>query len=131
MNVGVIRRVLSQRAGIGPDASAVANAALDVWLQIVSLLEPVLGAGGVDALFGRALNLAKATDPQLAAPGVHGNSASSLVSLQKALASGDAAVAFQGSHRLLETFVELLENLIGETLTASLLEPVWLSDTST
>jgi hypothetical protein len=128
MKSEVLRRALAKGVGHGSDASVIADSALGLWSKIASRLEPVVGAGGVDVLFGRAVSLTQAEFPQLAEPGIDGNSASSLASLHEAIAGCEVALATRISQQLLAAFVEILENLIGEPLTASLLGPVWMPD---
>ena len=121
----VIRNTLSARTGGAPDARAVAAALLDTWQNMASRLEPVVGARGVDALFGRALHLAGNTFPWLAATGVRGNSATSLASLKTCFEGQKTSVAMDAACALLATFIELLASLIGESLTERLVGGVW------
>lgn len=131
MDAEVLRLALSQRIGCQANSVAVAEGLLAVWLKMALCLEPVLGTGGVDVLFARALTLAKGASPRLAVPGVHGNSASSLACMCEAIAKCDTHTAIQISQQILAKFVELLENLIGARLTASLLRPAWVPDSRT
>ena len=122
-----IRASLAQRAGDDPDASAIAQATLDIWQQVAERLEPVIGARGVDALLGRALYLTSRSFPWLAMTGNGGESPILLASFQTRLAGGETIAAAQAGHALLATFTELLANLIGESLTERLLAPVWVA----
>jgi hypothetical protein len=121
-----IRRTLAHHAGNVPDAGSVAEATLSTWHQIVARLSPVIGARGVDALFGRSLYLTSTVFPLLAIAGDQEDRASVLASIKTRLAGSQTNTAAEASYTLLTTFVELLTNLIGESLTERLLGPVWL-----
>ena len=123
---GAIRDKLRERAGSAPDGSTVAQATLAIWQQMAGLLEPVIGARGVDALFQRAVHLASRTFPWLATAPVLGNSAASLDGLRLCLEGRETSVAADAGCALLATFAELLAGLIGESLTERLLGVVWL-----
>lgn len=120
-----IRMTLAHRAGDAPDASAIANATLDAWQEVAARLAPVIGARGVDVLFGRALYLTSATFPWLAMTGEYGDGAARLASFRARLETHEAAVAAEAGYVLLATFTELLATLIGTSLTERLLSPVW------
>ncbi len=122
-----IRRTLAQRAAGAPDAGVAAAATLGTWQQMAERIEPVIGARGVDVLFGRSLQLTSKAFPWLAIGGVPGNSASSLASLRACLETREIAVATDTGVALLVTFTELLATLIGDSLTERLLGAVWLN----
>lgn len=122
-----IRRTLAQRAGGAPDAGAVAEATLSIWRKVVAQLVPVIGARGVDVIFGRSLHLASAAFPWLAIAGTHEDSVALLASLKARLADREPNDAAEAGYTLLVTFTDLLISLVGESLTARLLEPVWVS----
>ncbi len=121
-----LRATLARRAGNAPTTRSVADAALGIWQQIAARLEPVIGAGGVDVLFGRSLHLTGKAFPWLAAAGAKGNSAASLGSLRACLETHETQVAAAAGLALLAGFTELLAGLIGESLTDRLLGNVWL-----
>jgi hypothetical protein len=98
--------------------------AVDIWPQIAAQLVPVIGARGVDVLFHRALQQTSIAYPWLKIAGDHRGLAA-LEGLRKCLASQEKTSAAKASHALLVTFIELLATLIGESLTARLLSPVW------
>jgi len=120
-----IRGTLAQGAGEAPDASAIAEATLNTWRQVMDRLAPVIGAGGVDALFSRSLHVTSKTFPWLAMAGNNGSSAALLASLKVRLAGQETAAAAEASDVLLVNFTELLATLIGASLTERLLAPVW------
>ena len=120
-----IRSALALRAGTNPDANAFAEATLGAWQDVAVRLSPVIGAGGVDALFRRSLYLASATYSWMASAEDDENSAEVLASFKKRLAARETTVSAEAGCILLETFTELLEALIGNSLTERLLNPVW------
>lgn len=121
-----IRGTLAQGAGDSPDATAIAEAALDTWRRVADRLTPVIGARGVDALFSRSLHVTSKTFPWLAVAGDDGSHAALLTGLKARLADQETAAAAEASHALLVNFTELLATLIGASLTGRLLAPVWL-----
>ena len=120
-----IRRTLVQRAGGAANASAIAEATLSTWRQMATRLAPMIGARGADVLFGRSLHLTSKAFPWLAIIGDHADSAASLASFKACLETRDSAAAAEAGYALLTTITELLETLIGESLTERLLGPVW------
>jgi len=120
-----IRRALARQAGEAPDTEAIAEAALDMWRRVSDRLEPVIGIRGVDALFNRALHVTGRTYPWLMATSVDEDGAAQLAGLRLRLAGRGPVQAEEASYVLLMTFTVLLANLIGESLTKRLLEPVW------
>jgi len=126
MDHEAMRRTLAQGAGEAPNASAIAEATLNIWRQVATRLTPVIGVRGVDALFSRSLHVTSKTFPWLSMAGNDGNSNALLASLNVRLASQETAAAAEASDALLVTFTELLATLIGESLTDRLLVPVWV-----
>ena len=121
-----IRRTMARHVGGTPDASAVAEATLRTWHQMVAQLAPVLGARGVDALFNRSLQLTSATFPWLASAQSDRPGVAPLAGLKALLETRDSTAATEACHALLVTFTELLASLIGEPLTERLLSPIWV-----
>lgn len=127
LNREAIRKTLADRAGEAPDAYAVAEAAIGIWLQMSGLLAPVIGAQGVEVLFRRSLRLTGNAFPWLAITGDSQDSSALLANIQARLAGRAVIEATEGGYTLLVTFVELLTSLIGEPLTGRMLKPVWVS----
>ena len=122
-----IENALVRAAGDDPDAGVVAAAAIAVWRQMADRLTLVIGAQGVDVLFRRALLLTRRVFGWLAAVKNDEDADALQESLRRCLASQEVAVAMEASAALLNNFINLLASLIGEALTARLLEPVWTS----
>lgn len=126
-----IRRTLQDRAGPVPDARTVADATLRTWDQVAARLIPVIGARGVDALFGRALHLTCQAFPWLEIGGQRANPVDAMARIRTRLEQRKSDAAEEASRALLVTFTQLLSNLIGTSLTARLLDPVWDSPSAT
>lgn len=118
-----IRRTLEQRAGVAPDAPAVAGSTLLTWQQVAARLSPVIGGRGVEVLFGRALHLTSRAFPWLAAAGEAG--VASVETLRARLAAHEATAAAEAGCAVLVTFTQLLGTLIGDSLSEHLLTPIW------
>ena len=112
-------------AGPGAGAKATAQATLALWRRMAAQLEPVIGARGVDALFGRASHLAGKRYGWLAVDGARGGSATALDRLHQRLAAQNDVAAREAAQFLLSAFADLLATLVGDSLTARLLAPVW------
>jgi len=119
-----IRLALHSGAANGAGAVASAAAVLDLWHQTARQLEPVIGARGVEVLFGRALHLTARHFSWLPTS-AHGNSAVSLEALRACLATRSATEASEAGETLLLTFSALLVGLVGDALTSRLLGASW------
>jgi hypothetical protein len=112
-------------AANGVGSARVAGLSAQTWRNIEAALSPIIGVGGVRALYRRSIHLSRNEHPWLAAelgadsqPGDY--SALAAVLLQR---SPDAAA--EASDALLQIFHDLLGTLIGNSLTERLLGPVW------
>ena len=115
------------RVADDPSAAGVSAAAEGQWRAISDALSPIVGTKGVEALHRRSVFLARAQYPWLPEP-IHDDSLpSAWRSLQEAFATRSGADAAAAQLMLLQTFNDLLENLIGSSLTDRLLGPVWQS----
>ncbi|MHB1203526.1 MAG: hypothetical protein ACYCZC_10355 [Acidithiobacillus sp.] len=112
------------------DAAQIADAMISTWQGINAALCPIIGQRGVDALYLRSLYLIGPAYPWLAGrhEGVH--PAMDLVALKSLLAQQSSATALAGGGALLQTFYELLDSLIGPSLTERLLRSVWANSLS-
>jgi hypothetical protein len=121
-----LQAILAQLALQDADAIRIADTAVAIWLRIDAALAPIIGHGGVAALYERCLYLTRIDHPWLLAAHQHALAAGQFVeTLRTALAQQtrtDAAVAIGA---LLQTFLDLLTSLIGAELTERLLQSVW------
>ena len=127
MRRAAIRETLARRAGPTADSGGVALATFQTWRQMAERVEPVIGARGVEILFGRALHLTTKVFPWLVTAGAHGVGAAFLASLQTCFAAQELLIASDAGSALLTMFADLLANLVGDSLTERLLGVVWSS----
>lgn len=116
---------LTRRAG--PDASAaqVAYAATATWHEVGAALAPIIGQRGVCALYQRSLHLTRPAYPYLAGLAESSQPTLDVAALQTVLTNQTSDDAADASGAVLQTFHELLTQLIGAPLTERLLRSVW------
>lgn len=108
------------------DVEFIASAAVARWEVIANCLTPVLGQRGVAALYRRALHVAGRNHVclvnafEIAEP-------ISFEKLRKVLMEQPPSAAVAATDASIETFHELLNNLIGRALTQQLLGSAWSS----
>lgn len=112
---------LAHRVPAHADAAQIARAVVGLWDEIDDALTPIVGAGGVVALYQRSLHLTAAAHPYLALRANGGGP----VNLQALLAQQSPADAAASGSAFLLTFHRLLSSLVGLSLTERLLRPVW------
>ncbi len=124
-----IRKSLARRTKNARDPGAIAEAAVSTWQEVAAQLSPIIGARGVDVLFGRALHLTSMTSTSLglAVARKHEEGATILADFKRSLQGRDAVAATEAGLAFFFTFTELLGTLIGESLTERLLSSVWAS----
>jgi len=126
MNDSTLAAVLpghSRPAGlVAADSHQSARRAMLAWRRTEEILAPIIGVGGVGAIYGRSLACARRAFPWL--PAVHGFPCSriELASLHEALARQPASEASAADAMLQQTFGELLASLVGSRLANRLLE---------
>lgn len=116
---------LPREPGAHSDAGAFADTMVWAWKDINAVLTPLVGQGGVAALYNRSLHLTAKVHPWLAVPPDGINSAIDLDAIHTLLSGRSLADATAGGKAFLGTFHELLASLIGLSLTERLLFPVW------
>jgi hypothetical protein len=111
------------------DAGQAADATLAAWGSIDRALQPIFGKNGVAGLYRRSLHLAAAEHPWLETDRPGGeNRDIDVDALRAALAQQSTADAKAGAAAFLRHFDALLSSLVGPSLTARLLRPVWGGD---
>jgi hypothetical protein len=118
---------LAGRTGPGADAAQVADAVVDLWVQIDASLNPIIGQRGFSALYHRSLKLCTARHPWLAANPTSPMAPADTALLHAALLQQTIPEAAAGASALFQTFRDLLASLVGAGLTDQLLQPVWAS----
>ncbi|TBR11304.1 MAG: hypothetical protein EPO46_06735 [Lysobacter sp.] len=109
----------------GADSRALGRATASAWSGIVENLQPVIGVRGVESLARRCMFLAASQHPWLGE--VRGPEGSTILAgpLAAAFEQQTPQEAAAGGAFLLNTLNELLASLVGASLTARLLQPVW------
>ncbi len=120
-----IAKTLVPLAAGGADARHVARAAVTIWRAIDDALSPVIGLRGSSALYRRSLHLARGAYPCLAAAYEGTSQPGDFSALEAALAQQTSMDAASAHDTLLQTFHDLLADLIGRSLTQRLLQAVW------
>jgi len=107
------------------DAQCIAETAVSSWRAIESALAPIIGRRGVAALYKRSLHLTRSTHPCLAMVFDEPFEPGEFDMLNTVLTQQSSAEATAANCALLQTFHDLLINLIGGALTERLLRTVW------
>jgi len=120
----MVRRLTTRRA------QDPADEAIDLWERLARQLVAIVGDSGFESLYLRSLSLSSAAFPWLAGSStVAPDSASRFDNLRASLEAQSAAQAREASKLLMLTFTDLLASLIGEPLTARILDSAWGPDT--
>ena len=118
----VVEAAFARLAAQGVGAVQIAQLAVSTWRGIDSALSPIIGHGGVYALFKRSVHLARSNiaDWDYEAASEPDDFDALLASLSRQPSSMAAAA----SDALMRTFYDLLSQLIGPSLTERLLRSV-------
>lgn len=120
-----LNAALRHQAEQGADAARIAQMAVSTWRNVDSVLSPVIGTGGVAALFKRSVFLSARPYPWMATVTIGNRPFDGLDTLQTALSHQTGVVAAAANGALLQTFCDLLGGLIGAPLTEHLLQSAW------
>jgi hypothetical protein len=117
-------RVITRRVGSSTAPGAVAVAARLTHDDLTAVFAPLISAAGVDALWGRSLDLARREYP---ADERNEDVASDEPFAQASLwlVRQDPAVVIDAAAAMFAAFADLLTALIGEPLTTRYLEKAW------
>jgi len=118
-------RPLGQRVDVDVDAAGAAAAVATVWRNADRALRPVIGSRGVVALFNRSAHVAASVHPWLAQAGQDPAAPLDLDALQALFAAHGAMQSLAAGNHLLDQLRRLLEHLIGDRLTETLLRTAW------
>jgi len=116
---------LALLAGQGADSERIASRAALAWRDVHTALSPIIGHGGVMALFKRSVSMTRATHPWLASVQEELEQPGDFAALQAALSQQTSAEAAAGNSAVLQKFIDILTSLIGESLAERLLSSVW------
>ena len=103
----------------------VADAAIDLWVQMATQIISIVGKGGFDSLYARSVFLTRSTFPGLAASPLPPQADHRFAELKTTLEGQTPAQASEANRLLLITFTDILASLIGEQLTISILRSAW------
>jgi hypothetical protein len=106
------------------DADKIADAAVATWRDVCAALSPIIGLGGVAALYQRSLCLRLANYPWLANVSDYPLEPGDFTALRRELSQQTKAEAVAANGALLHSLSQLLNNLIGVSLTERLLQSV-------
>jgi hypothetical protein len=126
----LMRAIVAQLVAQNADAGQVAETAFSTWLAIEAALSPIVGQRAVAALYKRSLTLIRADYPWLsvgegdAHREPHGNRSDDFGLLRTALSQQTSSNAIAAHRALLQTYLDLLTGLLGESLTERLLRSV-------
>ena len=118
-----IERRLALRPGGG--TGAVIEVSLGLWHEVADTLAPMIGSGGVEAIFKRAQQLTARSCPWMVPAGEPEACADLLARCQAHLMGRDPEEAIEANISLLVAFTDLLETMIGTSLTDRLLGQIW------
>lgn len=118
-------RVIARRAGSSTGASAVAAAARLTHDDLIVVFAPLISSSGVEALWGRAFDLARREYPADERRGDDDPADEPFAQVGLWLESQGPAVVTDAAAAIFATFAQLLTTLIGEPLTTRYLEKAW------
>ncbi len=116
---------LARLARDGADSDRIAALAVLMWRSLDNALSPIIGHGGVAALFKRSVLLTHPTHAWLVSLHEGADQPHNLAALQSALARQTSTEAAAAASALLQHFLGLLIHLIGKSLSESLLRSIW------
>lgn len=117
-----------QRLVVSQPGVSVADVSVSLWIRLAAELVLLIGDGGFLPLYRRSVQLSAANFPWLqpASEEVPLESGSTrFAGLKRSIDGRDADEASQASAFLLNTFIDMLARLIGETLTIGILRSAW------
>ncbi|MDB5999781.1 MAG: hypothetical protein JWP52_1480 [Rhizobacter sp.] len=125
-----IQATVAWRAGHRTEPADIADAVVATWQDITVALTPIIGSGGIAALYQRSLYLTSPAHPWLADQHKGVAAVMNLAALKTAIAAQGRESAGAAGVALLQTFHELLTTLVGPSLTERLLRSVWENPSS-
>jgi hypothetical protein len=120
-----ILQTLTQKIGGAKDSTAIAEASINTWSKVTICLAPIIGRGGVDALFNRSLSIAARTYPWLFHSKDSNDCATPMDRFRTTLETREPSSALDASAAIMYGFYRMLETLIGELLAERILGSIW------
>ena len=118
-------RVITRRIGSTTGAGAVAEAARLTHDDLTAALDPLISSSGVEALWGRAFDLAQREYPAGERNDGGRTGDEPFAQVTRWLEAQAPSTATDAAAALFATFAQLLTALIGESLTTRFLEKAW------
>jgi hypothetical protein len=109
----------------GADPQGIADASVAVWIAVDAALAPVIGARGSAALYKRCLHLTRVSHPLLSGAYIAASPPGDYSALAAVLSQQTPSDAAAAHDAMLQTFTDLLADLIGRSLTRRLLQAAW------
>ena len=119
-----VRISFADHVGFSKNLEHILDLIMRSWREIDQALRPIIGRGGIEALFHRSLEITAETYPWLAVASTELRPVMNLAVLESVLSKQDIAHIGGASDSLLSHFYCLLADLIGFSLTDRLLRPV-------
>jgi hypothetical protein len=107
------------------ETGTLADAVVGTWREIAVALGPIIGRGGVAALYRRSLSLAANEHPWLKGACEEVESPMDLAALRLVLVQQGSASTAAGGGALLQAFHDLVFSLLGASLVERLLGNIW------
>ena len=122
--IGWVKITFADPVRLSKDPEHILDLIILSWKEIDRVMRPIIGKGGIEALFHRSIEITAEAHPWLAAASTDAQSAMDIDVLHRVLSKEDASHFAGASDSLLLHFHYLLTNLIGLSLTDRLLRPV-------
>jgi hypothetical protein len=120
-----VERAIARATPSGITAEAAATGVLSGWRPMFNVLTPVIGEGGVTALFLRTCNITRPETDWASSPGAGLRTIDGLEHLSSMLLDRTVDEIRTANHQMLSTFITTLASLIGPVLTEHLLGLAW------
>jgi len=106
------------------------DAAVHLWEQMAAQIISIVGEDGFNSLYARSAFLARRTFPWLTGEPLPSPAAQRFAELRKSFEGRAPAQTSAANSLLLVTFTDIVVSLIGEEMTASILDSAWGGETS-
>ena len=123
----LLRRKIIEDIAVKPSDNAIKTSA-SLWTPLANQLVSIIGDGGFDSLYDRSLYLTQVSYPWLGASSGSPQSDHRFANLKTSLEDQTPALARAANILLLITFTDILASLVGEPLTARILDSAWDHD---
>jgi hypothetical protein len=121
----MLDRTVKPAGAVDASPATVADAAVQAWMRASAELGPLIGMEGVRAVYARCLLLAREGFPWLPPAEIATSQMKALGDLREALEGRGPADAYAAITALLFNVADLLDRMIGESLTIHMLDSAW------